>query len=132
MDHGTYENTWTWFDAVVGSRRRRLSPETNQEDNQEEDNLEEDDGDGGGSGPNQEERQSISRWASRKKQRLQANRHAGQVAESYRFELEVGQGILENLKEGDEIALIANARFPGWVNNVEEAGLEFWEEDDLQ
>ena len=92
--------------------------------------IEADDG-GGGGRPDQEEMQSRLQCVIRKKQRLQANRHASRVAEAYRFELEAGQGILQKLKEGDEIALLANAVFPGWVNNVEEAGMEIWEEDDL-
>ena len=71
------------------------------------------------------------RWTSRAEETLQENRHASRVAESYRVELEAGKGILEDLKEGEEIALVACAMYPGWVNNVEEASLELWEEDDL-
>lgn len=123
-DHGTYENTWTWFDAVVGSHRTEPSPRTNQEDRFDE-------GDSGRPGAYREVQDRFG-WATAKIKLLQENRHASRVAEDYRIELGPEHEILQNLKEGDEIALLASACFPGWVNNVEEAGMEIWEVDDLQ
>lgn len=147
-DHGTYENTWTWFDAMVGFRTMGEGPESDsrrnregalEENTPEEANNDQDNGSDSNSdrddrpNPNQEDRPSPPRlqpqWNATAKQRLQDNRHAGRVAESYRIELEAGQGILAELKEGWEIALWASAQFPGWVNNVEEASMELWEVD---
>lgn len=122
-NHGTYENSWTWFDVVVGSGGTGSSIVTDL------DRLELEDDDDWGPDP---EIQSRFHWAEKKIQRLQSNRHASRVAEAYRFELEVGQGILQDLKEGDEIALLASAVFPGWVNNIEEAAMEIWEVDELE
>lgn len=155
-DHGTYENSWTWFDAMVGflttesphSRLHREGvpevdiPEVDvpaENVSEEEDTSEEDDdnrdrgGDavaGAGAGAsNQQDEPPRVRWNATAKQMLQANRHASRVAESYRIELEAGEGILAELREGWEIALWASAQFPGWVNHVEEASMELWEED---
>lgn len=136
--YGTYENSWTWFDACVG----RLTPGSDTRTDQEgtrtnSGNTREDmpysvnDDSGGSSSEPVEESPRRKRWTSKAQEMLQANRHASRVAESYRVELEAGKGILEDLKEGDEIALVACAIYSGWVNNVEEASLELWEEDDL-
>ncbi|MCJ1263962.1 hypothetical protein MMC22_003833 [Lobaria immixta] len=92
-DHGTFENSWTWFDAAVES--------------QNADSLH-------------------MRW-----HRLQANKHAVRKSESYTIPLLRGEGILDDLKVGDQILLVACARYGGWVNNIKAAGIEMWEADDF-
>lgn len=150
-NHGTYENSWTWFEAMVGYRSAGPPPglsggrvslsdgdggsEEEDDGSEEDEPLEEDDGDGGGGHhhrlPNQQDPSTTTQWTAAATQMLQENRHAGRVSESYRHELEAGQGILANLNEGWEITLWACAQWPGWVNNVEEASMELWEVDDL-
>lgn len=92
-DHGTFENSWTWFDAAVES--------------QNADSLH-------------------MRW-----HRLQSNKHAVRKSESYTILLLRGEGILDDLKVGDQILLVACARYSGWVNNIKAAGIEMWEADDF-
>ena len=129
-DQGTYENSWTWFEIAVRSGRGTdLALEENQ-------NILEADHEGKRKG---EERQGPEKESTQwddetnvRRQHLTANRHASRRAEAYRFELQVGEGILQDLKEGDEIALLACARFSGWTNHVEEAGMSIWGLDDFQ
>ena len=62
---------------------------------------------------------------------LQHNRHAGQSLESYRIELRRAEWVeaFGDIHEGDRVALTARARFPGWVNQVQDAGMEIWSAD---
>jgi hypothetical protein len=124
-DHGTYENSWTWFDAAV--RKRRTRPPIVDDHNELGDGEDNPDDE---ADFNQElaSRANVERI---KRQHLQANVHAGRLVKPYRVELEAKQGILQDLEEGDEIALLACASFPGWVNHVEGAGIELWEVDGL-
>ena len=62
---------------------------------------------------------------------IQANKHAVSEAETYTISISRGHNIFEELKAGDQILLIACARYSGWVNTIEAAGIEVWEEDDL-
>lgn len=66
-----------------------------------------------------------------RRHRIQANRHAVSLAETYTVPLHRGHEIFHDLKAGDQILLVACARYDGWVNNVKAAGIEVWEEDDL-
>lgn len=92
-DRGTFENSWTWFDAAVESK------------NADSLNM---------------------RW-----HRLQNNKHAVAKPESYTIPLLRGEGIFDDLKAGDQILLVACARYGGWVNNIKAAGIEMWEADDF-
>lgn len=122
-EHGTYENSWTWFEAAVGNGIT-VSPLGPDQDRpgEDQDRIWED----------QERRIQWDDLTNIKRQQLQINRHAGRVAEGYQIELVAGEGILQDLKEGDEIALLAFARFQGWVNFVESASIAVLELDDLQ
>lgn len=62
---------------------------------------------------------------------LQNNKHAVSEAQDYRISIDRGHEILDDLKNGDQILLVACARYPGWVNFIENAGIEVWAEDDL-
>ena len=59
---------------------------------------------------------------------LQNNRHPGNEMESYQVELRRGDGvdIWGEMKEGSRVALVACVRVSGWVNKVQDAGMEFW------
>lgn len=50
---------------------------------------------------------------------------------SYIHTLDRSESILCDLRVGDEIQLLACARFPGWSNTVEEATIEIWGIDTL-
>ena len=104
MDHGTYENCWSWFDVAI-------------ENNGEEQER----------GVFHDLDQSNNRRCL-----LQKNRHAGLETEVYSLSMDKGQGILKDLGVGDEIMLIACARFGGWANNIKEAMIEIWEVDELK
>lgn len=71
----------------------------------------------------------------RKKWELQRNRHAGTQFEDYEVTFEHGDVKMTELKdvmgEGDVIELRACARYPAWMNQVEEATVEVWCLDDL-
>lgn len=124
-DHGTFENSWSWFDAAVRKKRTRLPMVNDQNELGDSEDYPD-----GQAGFNQE----LARRANVKKikrQHLQANVHAGRQFETYRVELEARQGILQDLEVGDELALLACASYPGWVNHIEGAGMEIWEVDDL-
>ncbi len=123
-DHESYRNSWTWFEAAVLESGIE-SPPVKSDPN----GLEAGENHPTGQDDSNPERDPLPKT---RRQHLQYNRHAGRLAESYRCELEVGQGILRDLKEGDRIALLAFAMYPGWVNHVELAGLEIWKLDDLE
>ncbi len=123
-DHGSYRNSWTWFEAAVLEENETESPVEREQNGLEA---------GGEQRRDQDEsNHELDPLPKTKRQHLQTNRHAGRLAEAYRCELEAGQGILRDLKEGDKIALLAFAMYPGWVNHVEKAGLEIWKVDDLR
>ena len=56
---------------------------------------------------------------------LQRNRHAGLQYESYRIALPCDSPLLEDLTEQNIICLVACAQFPGWVNHVRKACIEY-------
>ncbi|MCJ1465745.1 hypothetical protein MMC07_004364 [Pseudocyphellaria aurata] len=114
-NHGTYENTWTWFDAAVETK----SVEAVQEAHGDIDSLV-------AGMPKPLDSPNV-----RRRHRIQSNRHAVKEAENYRITIDRGQEPLDDLKVGDQIMLIACARYPGWVNTIEAAGIEIWGEDDL-
>ena len=66
---------------------------------------------------------------------LQRNRHGGRTFEKYDIAFEEGDPRMAELKEvleeGDVIELMACAKFPGWVNHVDEAKIEVWSLDDV-
>lgn len=66
-----------------------------------------------------------------RRHQIQRNRHAAKAAEDYRITIDRDHEIVNDLKVGDQILLVACARFGGWMNTVEDAGMEIWEEDDL-
>lgn len=102
-DHGTYENSWTWFDMAI----------ENNEVMQEQ------------------KRSGDSESLNVRRCLLQANRHAGQEMEEYSFSINKGEGFLKDLAVGDQIMLIACACFSGWTNSIKQAEMEIWEVDDL-
>lgn len=51
--------------------------------------------------------------------------------ENYRIEFEVGDEIVDDLREGDTLTVDACASYNGWCNYVDKAGMEIWSLDDL-
>lgn len=105
VNHGTYENCWSWFDAVIENNEI----ERGQGASDDLDLLK------------------------NRRCHLQSNRHAGREIETYRLDMIQGEGFLKekDLRVGDEILLVACARFPGWANNISRASIEIWEVDDM-
>ena len=104
-DHGTFRNTWSWFEAGIRHTSYSL-PEEEEHDIVSNDNYE--------------------------RHELQRNRHATRQPESYRIELERDHPVVQCLKAGDVIDLLACAMYPGWKNIVYSAGVEVFLADDLQ
>ena len=113
-DYGSYRNSWTWFEGGVIRPTAAADHEGSENEGR----------------PSPQTR----------RQKLQANRHAGEALENYRIEMFVGSE--ENadatddfrsmdLKEGDVVALWACASFHGWENFVETATVELWGVDSL-
>ena len=104
---GTYDDSWTWFDAVV------LPPEDQHP-------------------PAEAVPHAVGECVyygpPPYRHHVQHNRHAGSEMESYRVELWRldGLGMFQIMKKGSRVAFVACARFPGWVNRVQDAGMEFW------
>ncbi|KAL9041004.1 MAG: hypothetical protein Q9180_001558 [Flavoplaca navasiana] len=109
VNHGTYGGSWTWFEAVVRK--------------------------GKACGPNGPDLHGALEDKVRKKFELQRNRHAGMSFEDYEIVFEDGDIRMTELKsllsEGDVLELRACAKYPAWVNNVDEAKVEVWCLDDL-
>ncbi|KAL8656524.1 MAG: hypothetical protein Q9226_002638 [Calogaya cf. arnoldii] len=103
--HGSYNGSWTWFEAVV-----RSGDNDGSDDHSAEDKV-------------------------KKRVELQRNRHAGMRLENYEIVFEHGDPRIIELKSlleaGDVLELRACARFPGWTNYVEQASIEMWCLDDL-
>lgn len=100
-DHGTYRNSWTWFEAGL---RKHAEEE--------------------------EEKVSLTDQMQHR-HRLHCNRHAGWETEDYQFVVEGDHPILENMQAGDEVVLWARAKFGGWENFVQGAAIQIWTIDDL-
>ncbi|KAL8721495.1 MAG: hypothetical protein Q9225_001840 [Loekoesia sp. 1 TL-2023] len=113
--HGTYDHSWTWFEAVV---RQDCDEHAGSGDMVMEDDP----------------RHANDSYV-RKKWGLQHNRHAGTQFEDYEVAFEHGDDRMAELKnvmgERDVIELRACARYPAWMNQVEEATVEVWCLDDL-
>ncbi|KAL8998561.1 MAG: hypothetical protein Q9169_002401 [Polycauliona sp. 2 TL-2023] len=105
LNYGTYNASWTWFEAVVRSGGNDAPVDTGET------------------------------HKVRKKFELQRNRHAGLRFENYDIVFEDGDARMVELKsllqDGDVLELRACARFPAWVNHVDEAKVTVWYEDDL-
>ena len=105
-DHGTFNNTWSWFEA--GVRRGRNSVRDTVRDS------------------NEGSRYDYERHE------IQRNRHAGRDPETYTIALDAEHPLLKNLQEGDVIDLLACALYPAWQNLVYTARVEIWAYDDLE
>ena len=102
-DHGTYSNTWSWFEAGVRPEGKSTTyTGTTSKTNDD----------------------------AYKRFHLQRNRHAGQNIESYRIELGQDHKLIRDLGPGDAIDLLACAQYPGWQNQVHSASIEIWSYDD--
>lgn len=108
--HGTFEHSWTWFDAAVVNRSTDSVQAAGDDTNCLDALLD---------SPN------IRRHL------IQYNRHGIGTAEQYTITMYPGQEIFADLEVGDQILLVACTRFPGWENHIEDAGIEIWEQDDL-
>ena len=108
QDHGTYENSWTWFEAGL----------TRFEDK---------------SAQGEELRRQNDLRAEKERDRyeLHRNRHTGLHPEDYVIELGEEHALLKRAEEGDRFALWARAVFPGWENRVHKAGIQIRCFDDL-
>ena len=104
-DHGSYRNSWTFFDAVLLPDRVLLGGDTYK-----------------ALGDRWHQERAPRRY------RLATNRHAGKTMEDHSIDLDVvnGHPIFDDLVEGDRVVLMASARFPGWVNIIEGASLGFF------
>lgn len=100
-DHGTYRNSWTWFEA--GLRKHA----------------------------EEEEEKVSSTDQMQHRHRLHCNRHAGWETEDYQFVVEGDHPLLKNMQAGDEVVLWALAKFGGWENFVQGAAIQIWTMDDL-
>ncbi|MCJ1426225.1 hypothetical protein MMC29_004128 [Sticta canariensis] len=107
--HGTFENSWTWFEAVVLNKSEESGHATNVGLN------------------------SIDIFDSTNVRRhhLQSNRHAIGQAEDHTISIGRGHEIFNGLKAEDRILLVAFAQYSGWVNHIQDAKIEILEEDDL-
>ena len=121
--HRTFENSWTWFDLLI---------EDGTTKKEEAHDYDDEEGAQGVEAEQKADHEPSPREPCIRKQLLQANRHAGEETERYEISMDKGQGILQTLKVGDRIALVACARYSGWTNYVEKASMEIWEEDDLR
>ena len=123
-DHGTFKNSWSWFEASV--KRDELRPE--RSDDEEELSSPETRLTG-----RYEVQSMASEGASYTYDRhdLQRNRHASKTAESHKIALHADHPLLESLQKGDIVDLLACAVFPGWQNLVYAANIEVWTHDDL-
>ena len=92
---------WTWFDVRVVEKK--MVHQDNESSSQE----------------------------GERKVMLQENRQAERDPMSYVHTLDRSEGILHDLRVGDEIQFLGCACFPGWSNTVEEATLEIWGVDSL-
>lgn len=106
--HGTYEGSFTWFEA--GLTRPTA---TDLIDSERDDQLE------------------LKAAKERIRYELQRNRHAGREPETYRHELSRDHKLLQGAKTGDSVVLWARASFPGWENRLFNACIEVWCVDDL-
>ncbi|KAL8678148.1 MAG: hypothetical protein Q9186_005480 [Xanthomendoza sp. 1 TL-2023] len=136
QNHGTYEGSWTWFEAVV---KKGHHHHHNDEDHDHDDDDDDDDGPASlaqevalttvGSVSENEDEEIVLRWE------LQRNRHAASQLEGYEVIFEEGDRRFEELKRGvsvgDVLELRACARFGAWVNYVEEASVQVWCLDDV-
>lgn len=111
--------TWSWFEAAVATKSVEAVQEAHDESNSLVARMRD------GDFPIPLDSPNVRRH------RIQSNRHAVREAEHYRITIDRGQEILDDLKVGDQILLIACARYGGWMNIIEDAGIEIWEEDDL-
>ena len=106
--HGTYDASWTWFEAGL-TRFAEQIPE--QEDSTRE--------------------QELRAEKERERYELQRNRHAGREPEDYRIELDRDHELLRRVEDGDRLALWARAMFPGWKNWVHHARIDVLGVDNL-
>ena len=106
--HGTYEATWTWFEA---SLTRFEDPDVQ--------------------GEILEGQKALRMEKEQTRYELRRNRHAGRDPENYTIELVKEHELLKLVQNGDRFALWACAAFPGWVNRVHQARIELWCVDDL-
>lgn len=110
--HGTFDHSWTWFEAAVA----RKSVEPVQEALDDTDSS----------------RVSIPLDSPNiRTHRIQSNKHAVSEPQNYTISIDRGHEILDDLKIGDQILLVARAQYSGWVNYIENAGVEIFVEDDL-
>lgn len=110
---------WTWFDVQI-------------ENNTPEDDLWSSPQDHGSQQEaTDSQREGADKLLEDRRMLLQKNRQAEEEPMSYTHSLDRSKPILYNLRVGDEIKLLGCARFPGWVNFVEEAALEIWGVDTL-
>lgn len=106
--HGTYEGSFTWFEAGL---TRPIS--TDVIESERNDQLQ------------------LKAAKERTRYELQRNRHAGRDPETYIHELGTNHGLLRHAEEGDSVVLWARASFPGWENRLFTASIEVWCADDL-
>lgn len=109
---GTFENSWTWFEAVAVNKCEEWAHEE-------------------WVGPNSMDISMLLDSTNTRRHRLQSNRHANGQAEDHRISICRGHAIFDGLKAEDKILLVAFAQYGGWVNHIQDAKIEIWEEDDL-
>ena len=106
--HGTYENSWTWFEAGLARFEDRNAQ-----------------------GEELRRQKDLRAEKERDRCELHRNRHAGPNPENYVIELGTEHELLKRVEEGDRFALRARAAFPGWENRVHKARIEIYCVDDL-
>lgn len=130
---GTFEASWTWFEAVVRHAKPTSLPSSAAEAGLHQETsdksttaLENQDAD---KEPSSKEAETHSN----KEQRwdIQRNRHAGKEWERHQIEKDIDSDLVQSLRAGDVIGLDACAVFPGWQNFIQSARVEVWCVDDL-
>lgn len=103
QDRGTLRNSWTWFEVGIIRDGQKFAP---------------------GQGEDGSPSESVYS--------LRRNKHAWPEWEKYCIEFDAGNQLYADLQDGDAVVLWAKASFPGWTNNVREATVEIWCEDNLK
>ena len=121
-DWGTYKNSWTWFEAGVRPTRSQVEMPTAVTEKQEDPSPR----------ANDLERYDSQSENPYKRYILQRNRHAGKKLETYCIQIHYDDEVLQSLREGDALDLLACAQYPGWRNQVADYSIRLWLYDDLK
>ena len=127
QDGGTFRGSWSWFEAGV-----RREGEAGVQSGGERDTEAEYDAASDTESEAESEQHEQPAGDKYERHELQRNRHASRKPEDYRVEIGPDHELLQSLKEGDVIDVLACAQYPAWTNIVHRASIEIWTMDDLK